>query len=100
MVSYLPVCSVTSPFNDINIRQAGPDESPVYYNSACLVDRQGNLVTTYQKVFLYKVDEAWAQEGPGFQSMYIEGLGQVRRNWNRARKKCIFNYSLVILNTL
>ncbi|KAI8583925.1 hypothetical protein K450DRAFT_220623 [Umbelopsis ramanniana AG] len=55
----------------------GPDEPPVYYNSACLVDRQGNVVTTYQKTFLYEVDEAWAQEGPGFKSMYIEGLGQV-----------------------
>jgi hypothetical protein len=36
-------------------------------------------VTTYQKTFLYEVDEAWAQEGPGFKSMYIEGLGQVRK---------------------
>ncbi|KAG2172045.1 hypothetical protein INT43_001522, partial [Umbelopsis isabellina] len=53
------------------------DNGPLYYNSACLVDRQGNLVTTYQKRFLYQVDEAWAQEGPAFKSMYIEGLGQV-----------------------
>ncbi|GAB5589928.1 hypothetical protein Unana1_04828 [Umbelopsis nana] len=40
-------------------------------------DRRGNLVTTYQKTFLYQVDEAWAQEGPAFKSMYIEGLGKV-----------------------
>jgi protein N-terminal amidase len=60
------------------IVQGEDNSSPIYYNSACLVDRHGKLITTYQKRFLYQVDEAWAQEGPAFQSIYVEGLGKVK----------------------
>jgi hypothetical protein len=63
------------------IVQGEDNSSPIYYNSACLVDRHGKLITTYQKRFLYQVDEAWAQEGPAFQSIYVEGLGKVKWNW-------------------
>ncbi|KAI9019241.1 carbon-nitrogen hydrolase [Phycomyces nitens] len=48
-----------------------------YYNSQCCVNRQGELVYTYRKHFLYEVDENWAQEGPGFASIEIKGLGKV-----------------------
>lgn len=82
MVSSMPCHNPTAHFKLTMHEKAGPDEPPAYYNSACLVDRQGKVVTTYQKTFLYEVDEAWAQEGPGFKSMYIEGLGQVSNNWH------------------
>ncbi|RUS34154.1 hypothetical protein BC938DRAFT_482244 [Jimgerdemannia flammicorona] len=45
--------------------------------SCCFVDRQGNLIATYQKSFLYYTDERWADEGPGFISLQIERLGKV-----------------------
>ncbi|KAK4514275.1 uncharacterized protein ATC70_001866 [Mucor velutinosus] len=47
------------------------------YNSICCVDPKGRLLHTYQKAFLYETDENWAEEGPGFVSTHIEGLGKV-----------------------
>ena len=44
------------------------------YNSAMVFDRDGKLVKNIRKTFLYEVDEAWAQEGPGFQSWYCPWL--------------------------
>ncbi|KAG0073892.1 Carbon-nitrogen hydrolase, partial [Podila epicladia] len=57
----------------------GDDQEPdlVYYNSIAFVDPQGQLVTTYAKTFLYYTDENWAEEGPGFKSIEVEGLGKV-----------------------
>lgn len=54
-----------------------PAEDPLLYNSVMLVDPQGELVFLYSKAFLYTTDEAWAQEGPGFLSLKVPGLGQV-----------------------
>ncbi|KAF8934001.1 Carbon-nitrogen hydrolase [Dissophora ornata] len=48
-----------------------------FYNSVCFVSPQGDLLATYAKHFLYYTDESWAEEGPGFQSIPVEGLGQV-----------------------
>ncbi|KAF8936395.1 Carbon-nitrogen hydrolase [Haplosporangium gracile] len=48
-----------------------------YYNSVAFVSPQGILLKTYAKHFLYYTDENWAEEGPSFESMPIEGLGQV-----------------------
>lgn len=48
-----------------------------HYNSLCFVDRQGQLVTTYQKTFLFETDELWAREGPGFRTIDIPELGRV-----------------------
>lgn len=55
------------------------DQEPnlVYYNSVAFVDPQGHLVTTYAKTFLYYTDENWAEEGPGFKSIDVDGLGKV-----------------------
>ncbi|CAG8691966.1 11428_t:CDS:2, partial [Ambispora leptoticha] len=53
------------------------DGAERYYNSICFVNPQGELVTTYQKHFLYSVDENWAEEGPEFQSVWVDGLGKV-----------------------
>ncbi|KAG0326694.1 Carbon-nitrogen hydrolase [Podila horticola] len=57
----------------------GRDQEPnlVYYNSVAFVDPQGHLVTTYAKTFLYYTDENWAEEGPGFKSIDVDGLGKV-----------------------
>ncbi|KAG0284922.1 Carbon-nitrogen hydrolase [Linnemannia gamsii] len=48
-----------------------------YYNSIAFVSPQGVLVKTYAKHFLYYTDENWAEEGPSFESVPVEGLGQV-----------------------
>lgn len=53
-------------------------------------------MTTYQKTFLYEVDEAWAQEGPGFKSMYIEGLGQVRKKFSFKLTRDLLSNSLIV----
>ncbi|KAG0013962.1 Carbon-nitrogen hydrolase, partial [Podila clonocystis] len=57
----------------------GTDQEPdlVYYNSIAFVDPHGHLVTTYAKTFLYYTDENWAEEGPGFKSIDVDGLGKV-----------------------
>ncbi|KAF9121149.1 Carbon-nitrogen hydrolase [Mortierella sp. GBA39] len=48
-----------------------------YYNCVAFVSPQGVLLNTYAKHFLYYTDENWAEEGPSFESMPVEGLGQV-----------------------
>ncbi|KAG0182700.1 Carbon-nitrogen hydrolase [Apophysomyces sp. BC1021] len=52
-------------------------ENSLYYNSLCCVNSRGEVVKTYQKSFLYEADERWAEEGPGFVSVVIPGLGKV-----------------------
>ncbi|KAI8100169.1 carbon-nitrogen hydrolase [Halteromyces radiatus] len=47
------------------------------YNSQCFVNRQGELIKTYRKSFLYETDEHWASEGPGFETIDIPELGKV-----------------------
>ncbi len=34
-----------------------------YYNSAYLIDREGNLLLNYRKKHLYETDKTWALEG-------------------------------------
>ncbi|KAK4100097.1 hypothetical protein N658DRAFT_138846 [Parathielavia hyrcaniae] len=52
--------------------------SPEYYNSALVVNGDGDLVANYRKSFLYYTDETWALEGPdGFFKGEISGLGNV-----------------------
>ncbi|PNH30845.1 hypothetical protein VD0002_g2709 [Verticillium dahliae] len=49
---------------------------PEYYNSAIIVNRDGETVANYRKSFLYYTDETWALEGDtGFFEGYIPGLG-------------------------
>ncbi|ORZ14116.1 carbon-nitrogen hydrolase [Absidia repens] len=52
-------------------------EELIRYNSQCFVNRQGELVKTYRKAFLYETDENWASEGPGFETIDIPELGKV-----------------------
>ncbi|KAG5950904.1 hypothetical protein E4U53_004215 [Claviceps sorghi] len=51
---------------------------PEYYNSALIVDADGDVVGNYKKAHLYYTDETWALEGPsGFHSQRIPGLGNI-----------------------
>ncbi len=47
------------------------------YNSLLLVNRRGELITKYDKHFLYYTDQTWACSGESFKSIYIPELGQV-----------------------
>lgn len=50
--------------------------SPEYYNSAIIVNNEGETIGNYRKHFLYMIDETWALEGDGFGREFIPGLGQ------------------------
>lgn len=51
--------------------------SPEYYNSAIMVNGDGETTVNYRKNFLYKTDETWALEGTdGFYDADIPGLGK------------------------
>lgn len=52
--------------------------SPEYYNSALVVDGDGDVIGNYRKSFLYYTDETWALEGTdGFFQAEIPALGNV-----------------------
>ncbi|KAL2138120.1 hypothetical protein VTI28DRAFT_7453 [Corynascus sepedonium] len=52
--------------------------SPESYNSAVMVDGDGDMVVNYRKSFLYYTDEAWAVEGGNsFFDGEVPGLGNV-----------------------
>lgn len=49
---------------------------PEYYNSAIVVNADGETIANYRKSFLYYTDESWALEGGrGFYEGFIPGLG-------------------------
>ncbi|KAL6849512.1 hypothetical protein ACO1O0_009053 [Amphichorda felina] len=51
--------------------------SPEYYNSAIVVNEDGETIANYRKSFLYYTDETWALEGDeGFYGGFIPGLGK------------------------
>lgn len=50
---------------------------PEYYNSAIVVNEDGETIANYRKAFLYYTDESWALEGnKGFYEGMIPGLGR------------------------
>jgi len=52
--------------------------SPEYYNSAIVINNDGETITNYRKSFLYPTDETWALEGPGdFFKGHVPKLGHV-----------------------
>ncbi len=52
--------------------------SPEYYNSALIVNGDGETIGNYRKSFLYYTDETWALEGrEGFFDGEIPGIGNV-----------------------
>lgn len=50
--------------------------SPEYYNSAIVVNPDGETIANYRKSFLYYTDETWALEGNGFYSGFLPRLGR------------------------
>lgn len=62
-----------------------PDSDSLYrprvarkaFNSAMLVDPNGQLVNIFRKHFLYEADTSWADEGPGFSYVQLPNLGRV-----------------------
>lgn len=53
------------------------DDSLKYYNAALLVDRDGNLLHIFRKHFNFEDDKRWSQEGPGFETITLPGIGKV-----------------------
>lgn len=51
--------------------------NPEYYNSAIIVNSDGETIGNYRKSHLYYTDETWALEGPdGFYHGRIPGIGR------------------------
>ncbi|KAM3526560.1 hypothetical protein NHJ13051_003400 [Beauveria bassiana] len=51
---------------------------PEYYNSAIIIDGDGDIVGNYRKSHLYYTDETWALEGgAGFYTGHVRGLGHL-----------------------
>ncbi|PMB68759.1 Protein N-terminal amidase [Beauveria bassiana] len=51
---------------------------PEYYNSAIIIDGDGDVVGNYRKSHLYYTDETWALEGGGgFYTGHVRGLGHL-----------------------
>ncbi|KAH7318582.1 carbon-nitrogen hydrolase, partial [Stachybotrys elegans] len=48
---------------------------PEYYNSAIVVNEDGETIANYRKTHLYYTDEPWALEGRKFFEGHIPGLG-------------------------
>jgi protein N-terminal amidase len=49
---------------------------PEYYNSAIIVNGDGETIGNYRKTHLYRTDETWALENPeGFYTGFLPGLG-------------------------
>ena len=69
-------CVVTAGYPEkVDVSPKWPT-SPEYYNSAIVVNEDGETIANYRKSFLYHADEPWALEGgDGFYSGYIPGLG-------------------------
>lgn len=47
------------------------------FNSAMLVDPQGNLANVFRKHFLFEADTPWADEGRGFSYVDVPRLGRI-----------------------
>ncbi|OAR00589.1 hypothetical protein LLEC1_02142 [Akanthomyces lecanii] len=55
--------------------------SPEYYNSAILVNPDGETIANYRKSFLYYTDQSWALEGSGFFGGFIPGPYKFEASW-------------------
>ncbi|KAK3195907.1 hypothetical protein K4F52_000774, partial [Lecanicillium sp. MT-2017a] len=68
-------CSVLAGYPEkVDVSPKWPT-GPEYYNSAILVNGDGETVANYRKSFLYYTDESWALEGNGFYGGWIPGFG-------------------------
>ncbi|PVH68372.1 carbon-nitrogen hydrolase [Cadophora sp. DSE1049] len=53
------------------------NDSPMYYNSATVVNRDGEFIGNYRKEFLHPYKDTWASCGGEYFSKLIPGLGRV-----------------------
>ncbi|KAI1340928.1 carbon-nitrogen hydrolase [Xylariaceae sp. FL0016] len=60
----------------VDVAQKWPT-SPEYYNSAIVVNEEGETLGNYRKSHLYYIDETWALEGSGFFKRRLDGIGKV-----------------------
>lgn len=73
--------------------------SPEYYNSALVVNGEGDTIANYRKSFLYFTDETWALEGgEGFFQDTIPGLGNVALGICTDLKYALFSLVPVSIN--
>lgn len=49
---------------------------PEYYNSAIVINEDGDTIANCRKTFLYPTDETWALEGEGFHDGFLPNAGQ------------------------
>ncbi|KAH6854299.1 carbon-nitrogen hydrolase [Chaetomium sp. MPI-CAGE-AT-0009] len=71
-------CTVVAGYPEKVDVSANWPASPEYYNSALIVNGDGDTVGNYRKSFLFYTDETWALEGgSGFFKGNIAGLGNV-----------------------
>eukprot|EP00123_Amoebidium_parasiticum_P019665 comp29548_c0_seq1/m.47226 comp29548_c0_seq1/g.47226 ORF comp29548_c0_seq1/g.47226 comp29548_c0_seq1/m.47226 type:complete len:277 (-) comp29548_c0_seq1:93-923(-) len=59
------------------VEQGKTKSGDKYYNSLCFVAPDGTLLHTYDKRFLYEVDENWAEEGKNFCTIETEAFGKI-----------------------
>jgi predicted amidohydrolase len=72
-----------------------PDGPSLYYNSACILDRCGQLIHTYRKAYLFTTDLNWASwSDKGFTTVLFDGIGEVSTNYY-SYYVCIFRYLCV-----
>ncbi|KAM3492124.1 hypothetical protein MY3957_004615 [Beauveria namnaoensis] len=68
-------CVVTAGYPEkVDVSPKWPT-GPEYYNSAIVVNADGETIANYRKSFLYYTDESWALEGKGFYHGFIPGVG-------------------------
>jgi protein N-terminal amidase len=70
-------CVVTVGYPE-KVDASGHSGGPKYYNSALVINGDGETIANYRKSFLYHTDETWAREGEdGFFNGFIPGLGKL-----------------------
>lgn len=74
---------------------------PEYYNSAIVVNGDGETIANYRKAFLYYTDESWALEGNrGFYDGYIPGLGNTSIGFGESELALMNAHTLFFLSFL
>lgn len=66
----------------------GSRAGPKQFNSAILVNGDGETVANYRKTFLHSLDESWAREGQDFFGDHVPGLGNIAIGIGKSFRKC------------
>lgn len=68
--------------------------SPQYYNSAIMVNSEGDTIANYRKSHLYYTDDRWALEGQdGFFTGYVPCLGYTAMGICKSHVRSVCQYS-------